>query len=150
MKQRHKVVPASYLLVRRNDEILLMLRRNSGYYDGWYGLPSGHVEIGEMPSEAMIREAKEETNITISKTNIHLAHAMFRAAHDETGERADYFFVADAWEGEPVNVEPEKCGELRWCPMDALPENVVHCVRKAIENIRKGIFYSEQGKDELY
>jgi len=62
-KDRNKSVPASYLILRRGNEILLMRRKGSGYYDGWYSVPAGHVEAGELPMNALIREIKEELSI---------------------------------------------------------------------------------------
>ena len=38
-----------------------MLRQNTGFMDGFYGLPSGHVELYETPVGAIIREAQEES-----------------------------------------------------------------------------------------
>ena len=40
-------------------------------------------------------------------------------------ERIDFFFTARSWTGEPRIVEPDKCADLRWCPLDALPDPVV-------------------------
>ena len=59
-RDRNKAVPASYLFLQKGDGILLMRRQNSGYYDGWYTVPAGHVEAGELPVDALLREAKEE------------------------------------------------------------------------------------------
>ncbi|WP_265578939.1 hypothetical protein [Nostoc sp. LEGE 06077] len=42
-------------------------------------------------------------------------------------------------------MEPQKCDDLGWFEVEALPKNIVQYVRQAIENIKKGIFYSEYG-----
>ncbi len=149
MKLRHKVVPASYLLVRRGNEVLLMLRQNTGYFDGWYALPSGHVELAEFPSDAMIREAKEEVGIDVAKADLRFVHALFREKHDETGERADYFFETNRWQGEPSNREPEKCAEIAWFDLDGLPEKIIPYLRLAIDDIKNRIPYSERQRDQL-
>ena len=91
MKERHKAVPASYLILKDGDKILLGRRTNTGYYDGWYTVPSGHVEVGELPLECLLREAYEEIGITFKKEDARFVHTMYRARHDETGERADFF-----------------------------------------------------------
>ncbi len=146
---RSKAVPASYLILEKEGRILLMRRQNSGYYDGWYSVPAGHVEEGELPIDCLIRETEEEIGIKLEKENIKPAHAMYRTKHDETGDRADYFFVATKWDGEPVIAEPHKCDEMRWFPKDALPENLMHHVRDAIESIACGEVYSELGMDRI-
>lgn len=48
------------LIINKNDEILLLKRKNTGYYDGGYSLPAGHVEDGEFASIAIVKEMKEE------------------------------------------------------------------------------------------
>lgn len=44
------------------------------------------------------------------------------------------FFVARRWKVEITNREPEKCAELSWSDLSALPENTVPYVEQAIEN----------------
>ena len=36
-KERFKVVPAVYLIIKNDNKILLSLRENTGYMDGYYG-----------------------------------------------------------------------------------------------------------------
>ena len=53
MEKRYKSAIVVDLMVKRlnketgNQEILLMLRKNTGYNDGIYELPGGHVDEGE-------------------------------------------------------------------------------------------------------
>ena len=143
MKERHKAVPAVYLFLENNGKILFLLRQNTGYCDGDYSVPSGHVEAGELLTDAVIRETEEETGIRVKREDLRLVHTMYRGKHDETGERADFFFVADRWEGEPENREPLKCAEVRWFLKDALPSNIIHFEKLALESIRRGIPFSE-------
>ena len=46
------------------DKIVLIKRKNPPYKD-MFALPGGHVDIGETVEEAVVREAKEETNLDI-------------------------------------------------------------------------------------
>lgn len=149
MKERHKAVPASYLFLYQDGKILLGKRQNTGYYDNWYTVPSGHVEEGELPTDALMRETKEEIGVVLDPSSIRLVHTMYRTAHDVTGDRADYFFEAVISEGEPTNMEPEKCSELDWFPLDALPENIMHHVRDALNDIKNGVTFSELGADRV-
>ncbi len=143
MKERHKAVPASYLILKKGNDILLGHRINTGYYDGWYTVPAGHIEAGELPLEALARESDEEIGISFDKKDAHLIHTMYRAKHDETGERADYFFLVEKWQNEPKNMEPNKCDELRWFSLDNLPNNLMRHVEFALEAIKNDINYSE-------
>ena len=148
-KERNNAVPASYLILRKGKEILFMRRKGSGYYDGWYSVPAGHVEAGELPVDALLRETKEELGITLDKNDARLVHTMYRTKHDETGDRADLFFKVAKWAGEITNAEPHKCDDIKWFSIHALPENMMHHVREAIENIEKGVVYSELGLDHI-
>ena len=145
MKQRNKAIPASYLLLEKGGKILISRRYNTGYHDGKYHLPAGHVDEGEMPSEALIREAKEEVGIDILPSDLELVHISYRPKHDETDNRVDFFFRVRKWNGEVRNIEPDKCDDLKWVSLDALPKNTNPVVQDAIKCIRKGIFFKELG-----
>jgi hypothetical protein len=64
---------------------------------------------------------------------------------NEGEERIDFFVRVHAWKGEPVNAEPDKCDELRWTPLNALPENLIPYVKRALENHVNGIRFDEFG-----
>lgn|SRR3989344_4071032 len=143
MNDRNKATPACYLILKRDDKVLLLRRQGSGYFDGWYSLPAGHIEEGEIPTECTIRETKEEIGVEVRKEDLTLVHTMYRTKHDPTGDRADYFFTTHLWSGEPVIGEPEKCDDLAWFPITSLPENTIPHIRDVIVGIEKGITYSE-------
>ena len=54
-----------FILLRKEGKILLIRRKGTGYRDGWYSMPSGHLEKGEAISAAAVREAREEVGIRI-------------------------------------------------------------------------------------
>ncbi|MEK7499066.1 MAG: NUDIX domain-containing protein [Patescibacteria group bacterium] len=137
----YTVVPSSYLFFRDGENILLSKRKNTGYHDGEYSLPAGHIEEGEYALEAAIREAKEETGVDIQPSDIRMVHTMYRKCADHV--RADYFFEVVKWSGELSNPEPEKCEALDWFPITKLPENVIPYIRCAIEHYNAGRVYSE-------
>lgn len=101
-----------YLFLKKNGTILIARRCNTSYQDGNYQVPSGHVDAGELPIEAMIREAKEEIGITLTSDDLRFVHVGFRTKSDATGDRVDFFFEATRWDGEVINAEPLKCDDL--------------------------------------
>ena len=149
MTERNKAIPAVYLFLEKEGRFLIARRYNTGYQDGNYQVPAGHVDMGELPSEALIREAKEEIGIDLLPDDFKLVHVSYRPKHDNTDNRVDFFFRASRWSGEIKNMEPNKCDELKWVSVDALPENMTPHVREAFECIQKGIFYMELGIDYL-
>lgn len=144
-KERNKATPAVYLFLRKGEEILLGRRQNSGYYDGWYSVPAGHVEAGELPVCGLIREMKEELGIYVNPKDVKLVHTMYRTKHDKTGDRVDLFFLSKKWSGKIKVMESHKCDDIQWFPVNTLPENMMHHVKEAIQNIEKGIIYAELG-----
>lgn len=130
----------AYLILRQADNVLLLLRKNTGYCDGQYGLVSGHVEDGESATAGMIREAKEEAGIEISQ--LRVVHVLHRYSNRQN---VDIFFECTAWEGELKNQEPEKCASLEFFPLANLPENTIPYIARTIQAAANGIHYSEEG-----
>lgn len=147
--KRFKIVPASYLILLKNHKILLLRRFNTGYRDGQYSLIAGHVHQRESFIKAAIREAKEEANVIVQKNNLKVVHVMNRYEPKnnkaELADRIDVFFLIKKWRGKITNLEPNKCDDLSWFPLNKLPKNTIPYIRFAIENIKKKIFYSEFG-----
>lgn len=141
---RFRAIVAVHLFLVRDESVLLLRRAHTGYEDGNYSVPAGHLEGGETARAACVREALEETGIHVAEGNLRFALVMHRRAETE---RIDFFFSATEWDGEPRNEEPEKCDELRWCPFAVLPGNTVPYVRHAFEAWRSGTRYVEFGWD---
>jgi NADH pyrophosphatase NudC (nudix superfamily) len=54
-------VPVVAALVEHGQTVLLV--RNKGWPEKWYGLVSGFLEKGETPEEGVLREVKEEVGL---------------------------------------------------------------------------------------
>lgn len=147
MKIRHTTKIASFAILERDGQILLARRCNTGYADGLYQMPSGHVEADEYPVEAAAREAKEEVGVDIAVRDLEFVHASYRINKvDGAGDYVDFFFKTNKWSGEPTNQEPEKCDELAWFSIHKLPENTVPVIKEVIAYIRDGKPFSEVGR----
>ena len=130
------------MLTREKDgkkEVLLSLRKNTGYRDGEYELPGGHVDKGEDLIHAMVREAKEELLIDIKEEDLKIVHIL----HNYTGDRINFILTANTFEGVPSIGEPEQCEKLEWFDINNLPENIMEKIKKSIEEINSNIFYSK-------
>lgn len=144
MTERNAAIPAAYVFLEREDgKCLFLLRANTGYMDGRYQMPSGHVEHRELPSAAAVREVKEETGVDIDPADLELVHVAYRVRHDERRDRIDYFYRAKRWSGEIVNAEPHKCDGMEWARLDALPENTVPVIAYAVGRVLAGERHSE-------
>lgn len=142
-KERFKLIGAAHLFLVKDNEVLLLRRFNTGYEDGNYSVPAGHLDGDESVIRCMAREAQEEAGIVIDPKNIKVAHVMHRKTPE--GERIDFFLIADSWSGIPSIQEPNKCDELKWFSFDSLPVNAIPYIRSALESFQAGTTYSEFG-----
>jgi len=144
-KVRFTIVVDVHLFLIKNRKILLLLRKNTGYEDGKYHVPAGHMDEGEPVTTTLIRESKEEIGISIKKDDIKLVHIMHSI---DSKERMGFFFEVKKWNGEIKNMEPEKHGNVKWFDIDGLPKNMVAYAKYAIECYKKGQLLSEYGWDK--
>lgn len=120
-------------------KILLSKRKNTGYKDGEYELPGGHLEENEDLYEAMIREAKEELGISLNRQDLKIVHIMYHY----TGKRMNFILEIEKSNLEPRIMEVDKCEELKWGEINNLPENTMEKVKIIIGYIEKGELYSK-------
>lgn len=125
-----------------------MRRFNTGYNDGFYSLPAGHLDGNETLKDALIRETKEETGLIIESSDLQLVHVMHESSditEPADNERIDFYFEASAYNGEPSIIEPHKCDDMRWFNINELPDNTVDKVSVALIHIERGLIYSTYG-----
>ncbi|MGE0665875.1 MAG: NUDIX domain-containing protein [Sphingomonadales bacterium] len=142
MTDRFRLIPEVYLILERDDCVLLLRRIQTGYEDGNYGLVAGHLEEGESAKAGVVREAREEAGLELLAENLELVHVVHRSVG---GGRMGLFFRCCRWRGEPVNAEPHKCDDLAWFAKDSLPENTIPYIRHALMSARQGVTYSDEG-----
>jgi 8-oxo-dGTP pyrophosphatase MutT (NUDIX family) len=127
----HAGIPTGvHVLCEREGRVLLLRRAGTGFFDGLYSLPGGHVEQGESILQAAARELEEETGLQIAPDDLGWLGIIHRRSDTN---RIDFFLRALRWQGEPVLCEPDKCSELGWFACNDLPENVVSYVKVALE-----------------
>jgi 8-oxo-dGTP diphosphatase len=143
MSQRFTVVPCVHLLLMSDGKVLLARRSNTGYEDGMWSVPAGHLDGGESVREAAVREAAEEVGISVSVVDVRVEHVMHRRKPRE--ERVDFFATCTAWTGDVRNAEPDRCSELRWADPANLPHDTIAYVRSGIGQTLNGVTYSEFG-----
>jgi 8-oxo-dGTP diphosphatase len=123
-----------YLLLVREDQILLGRRTNTGYGDGAYEPVSGRLAERETIVEAALRVARSQAGIRVAPAAVSLAHVM----HDVSGSgRIAFFLAVDEWEGEPRETTAGY-SDLCWFPLDGLPANMIDRARVAIRNYAQG------------
>jgi 8-oxo-dGTP diphosphatase len=139
-------VAVHVFLTDHHERVLLMRRAGSGYADGQLGLPAGHVDLGETPTQCALREVAEELGVQLDPDALQPIGTMFRRSLEP---RVDIFFTTNTWTGNPTINEPHKCTELVWAHPDQLPEDALDYIGQAIINARAGRHFHEHGwRDE--
>ena len=140
--ERFKAFAEAHLVLVENEHVLMLRRFRTGYMDGWFSLPAGHLDGGETVREATARDAAEETGLNIAPEALEFVHLIHRRSD---GERMSFFFTPRQWSGTAENREPHKHDRVEWLPLDALPEKTIPYIRAALTAIRAGERYSEFG-----
>ncbi len=141
--ERLRLPVAVHVLLLDGEQVLLLRRHNTGFEDGRWGVPAGHLDGGETAVQAAIREAWEEAGVTIVPGNLYPACVLHRQAG--SGERIDFFFTSRLWTGAVENREPQKCLELAWFPLGALPPDTVEYIRDGIARAVRGDWFGVHG-----
>lgn len=142
MPQKQEARTAINALIIKDNKVLLLKRQNTGYCDGLYGVPAGHIDDLELGTAAMIRELKEEINLDITVDNLEQI-CTFHKINPPRVYVHYIFKVTNFNESQIKNMEPHKCSELKWFDMDSLPENIVIYIRNAIDAYKSGVHYLE-------
>lgn len=82
-------------------------KENDENHDKWIGI-GGKFEPGESPEECMLREAYEETGLTINRWQYR---GIVTFVSDEWGTEYMHLFTADAFQGQLKDCDE---GELEW------------------------------------
>ncbi|GGP88276.1 NUDIX hydrolase [Saccharothrix coeruleofusca] len=135
-------VAVHVILTDGDGRVLLMRRAGSGYADGQLGLPAGHVDLGETPTDCAVREIAEELGVGLDPRELVPSGTMFRRSLEP---RVDLFFVARAWTGNPEIREPHKCTELVWADPENLPDDALDFIGTALAGTRTGRHFHEYG-----
>lgn len=134
------------VLILESEEggVLLGLRQNTQFEDNKWAFPGGHVEEGEEAKEALCREALEEIGVFIHPEELQVVHVYHRAKSiKQDNHYIDIFMKCNKYNGVIVNKEPEKCGGLKFFPLNNLPENMIEYMKIALQNIEEGKIYDE-------
>lgn len=102
-------------ILRGNDVLMLhrVKKKNDINHDKWIGI-GGKFEFEESPDECLLREAKEETGLTLTAWRCRGVVTFL----NEGGEgEYMYLFTADAFEGELIECNE---GDLQWISRDFL------------------------------
>ena len=126
----HLIAPSVNVFIIKGSKVLLGRRLNTGWMDGYLCPPGGHVEKGETPVIAALRELREELGIGVNTEDLEFA--CVAARNTSPNEYVAYEFIIRDKDYVFENNEPDKCSELIWADLKNLPEDVIEHFRQII------------------
>lgn len=109
--------------VTNDDGETLLINRNLSPFQGWYGLPSGTVHLGETLDEAVRRELREKAGIVVDASDqdalkpIGVLDFQYRKEDtDELFAHAVAFLYSYRYSGDKtiINDKETRFGQLSW------------------------------------
>lgn len=148
MPTDQKAHTAVYGIIIKNNKVLLLRRKNTGFRDGFYSIPAGRIDDLELPTTAMLRELKEEVNLYVKQNQLKFVLSQHRISLGYPC--VDFYFLIDDFdELEIKNNEPHKCDELKWADIDNLPNEVLEYIKNAIKAYKNKTSFLEDNSSYL-
>ncbi len=122
------------------DGKVLFGKRKGSHGAGEWAFPGGHLEYMEGFEECATRETREECGIEIENIRFEYLANIKKYAPKHY---VHIGLIADWKNGEPQNLEPEKCERWEWFSLDKLPSPMFYACELAIESYKKGINYQD-------
>ncbi|MFN0152829.1 MAG: NUDIX hydrolase [Gaiella sp.] len=111
--------PAVGVVLRRDDEAILLARRAVEPAKGLWDVPGGFLEEGEHPEAAVRRELREETGLEVEPTSFLGAYLDTYGSGPASTWVLNLVYSADSVGGDPTPADD--VSELRWFGRDELP-----------------------------
>lgn len=99
----HPNVQVAAALLRRDDAILLVQERRGETV--FWSVPGGGVELGELVTEALVRECQEEAGVVLQSPG-RLAYVV-NSTSQKFPSSVAFFFECEDWTGEIAPADPD-------------------------------------------
>ncbi|MBD8689113.1 MULTISPECIES: NUDIX domain-containing protein [unclassified Rhizobium] len=121
------------LVIRRDGKVLLYKRVNPPEAGHW-NIVGGKVDHMEHSRIAAIREAEEETGLSIGDASFLCTSEQIIAADGQ--HWLSLIYMTDDFKGEPSLTEPDKLSEFGWFDVDNPPQPLSFFARDAFLQLR--------------
>jgi ADP-ribose pyrophosphatase YjhB (NUDIX family) len=142
--QRDRFTVVVHVLLGRgggsgSEEIFLLRRAGTGFMDGFFVPPGGHLHAGESVEEAAGRECLEETGVAPGRLE-PLCVLPYRSGRHQG---FNFVFAGGELAAEPHLAEPAASDRAGWYGLAALPQPVAPWLDAALELRAHGEWFRE-------
>jgi 8-oxo-dGTP diphosphatase len=130
---KYRITTVDAVIVKENK--VLLQKRSFGMFKGHWVLFGGKVDTGEDTWIAVVREAKEESGLDIRIIRMI-------GFYDDPKRDPEKNAVSMAFLCEPISGEiqhSEEASEIKWFPLDKLPEKMGFDHAKIISDAKKNL-----------
>lgn len=135
---RPLILVGSVVLVLDKEERVLLQQRKEPH--GKWGLLGGLMELGESPKDTALREVWEEAAIRVCDLRLIDVFSgknhFVKLANGDEFQTVTIAYYTNKYEG-AMQVNREEALDLKFFPIDALPEYIVGSHKKMIEMYMK-------------
>ena len=123
----------STAIIPYSDEKILLIKRNTKPFKGYWALPGGRMDPGEEIEQTVVREVKEETGLDVS-----IVSAVGDYVEEGVKDGIEYEYYPTCFEVKPIGGELKKqdseIQEIKTFSLDALPKPLAFEHQKMIED----------------
>lgn len=150
---RHRVPVVVHLLLFAANRVLLLRRAGTGRADGYWAPPGGHLEAGELPSRAAVRECAEEVGLRIDPALLQPVAALFYEDPAGTDDAVGLNMLFAARVPAPLHGSDalhlgDEADACEWWPVDALPEPRLRWLDDALRRANDSTDRVADGSDD--
>jgi len=146
----HTIAPSIFtvdICIRHGDDVLMFARsKTKKMFPGCLALPGGHIDEGENPLTAAIREAREEVGISLTPKRVQLKFVALHYHQDRRELFVVFGFLARIYK-KPERILSNDEGSASWMSKDTLMSHdavfppVKYYLSHVLENT-SGIMYN--------
>ena len=123
--KRVEEVSAGGLVVDKSGELGLLIGRIDKRGRMLWSLPKGHIEAGESPEEAALREVREETGIKSSITrSLGVIDFWFMAEGKRIHKTVHHFLFSEI--SGRLEAQLSEVDEVKWFPLDEIAKTLAY------------------------
>jgi ADP-ribose pyrophosphatase YjhB (NUDIX family) len=123
--KRVEEVSAGGLVVDKSGEMGLLIGRIDKRGRMLWSLPKGHIESGESPEEAALREVREETGIKSSITrSLGVIDFWFMAEGKRIHKTVHHFLFAE--KSGKLEAQLSEVDDVKWFPLDEIAKTLAY------------------------